>query len=136
MSKIHHIKADSLTPLKDKILVTDLETTGQRLTSGGIIRVSEDMQSFGIRQRWCRVWAVGPEIDYVKPGDWILQPHGEWTVGFDVEINGEMIRLWRINNDKILLVSDEDPREDVALPSVSNHATKTTLITPKGKEWA
>jgi hypothetical protein len=92
-------------------LVTDLDV-GVRRTDGGIIIPDDDMKDRGIRDRWCRVWSVGPEVKDLKAGEWVLVQHGRWTLGMDLEgPDGSSVRLWRIEYpDAALMTSDEDPR--------------------------
>ena len=67
----------------------------------------------GIRPRWARVYAVGPEQKDVSEGEWILLEHGRWTVGQDLtEVEGQPpIRIWLADHDAILAVSAEKPEE-------------------------
>lgn len=106
----NRIVADRLQPIRDKVFVTDMEA-GVRLTTGGIILPDDDMKESGVHPRWAKVYAVGPEVDGLTPGDWILLAHGRWTNGIDLEIGGEAIRVWCIDYpDGVILVADEDPR--------------------------
>jgi hypothetical protein len=72
---------------------------------------SDDGKSEGVRHRWARVWAVGPEQKDIKVGEWILLEHGRWTRGITVEENGEDIIVRRADNKAILIVTDEKPDE-------------------------
>ena len=72
-----------LIPIRDNILITDMEF-GEEKTKGGIIIQSLDGKSEGIKHRWGRVWAIGPEQKDVKVGEWILLEHGRWTTGVNV----------------------------------------------------
>ena len=64
-------QADTITPIHDRVLVTDMEF-GEQKTAGGIIIPGDDGQARGIHPRWCRVLAKGHENneDY-EVGDWI-----------------------------------------------------------------
>jgi len=95
-----------LKPTHDTVIVTDMNFD-QRITSGGIILLSDDKRQEGIRPRWARVIAIGPEQKDVKVGDWILVAHGRWTRG--IEWNDQVIR--KVDNNDILLVSDK-PMQD------------------------
>jgi co-chaperonin GroES (HSP10) len=97
-------------PHRDKVFVTELER-GSRKTAGGIILGDDDMKLHGIRERWGRVYSVGENVTEVKPGDWILIEHGRWSFGFNVEIDGEEVRLWHVDwPEAAILASDDDPR--------------------------
>ena len=104
-----------LTPIHDKVIVTDLER-GEKKTKAGIIMLDDSTVAAGergIRPRWARVYAVGPEQKDVKVGEWILLEHGRWTLGQDLtEKEGEQpIRIWLADHDAILAVSEEMPTE-------------------------
>lgn len=105
------IRATNVRPIRNIVLVTDLDV-GVRRTDGGIIIPDDDMKDRGIRDRWCRVWSVGPEVKDLKAGEWVLVQHGRWTLGMDLEgPDGSSVRLWRIEYpDATLMTSDEDPR--------------------------
>lgn len=107
------IRASSFKPITDMVFVTDLDI-GARKTSGGLILPDDDMKTWGIRDRWAKVWAVGPEVTDLSPGEWIYVSHGRWTQGFDIQLNdGPVIRLWRVEYPEgVLLKSDVDPREE------------------------
>jgi hypothetical protein len=101
-----------LIPIRDHILVEDMHFGEQRTKSGIIIR-SDDGKDHGIKPRWAKVYAVGPEQKHINPGEWVLVEHGRWTRGFNFENeNGLKITLRKVDNKCILLVSDKKP-EDV-----------------------
>lgn len=104
-------KIKSLKPLRNHILVREMNFSGRQLSSG-IILLGDDGTSNGIRPRWCQIYAVGPEQQDVNVGQWILVEHGRWTRGVEVEINGEEFTLRRIDVDAMLMVSDEEPQDD------------------------
>lgn len=53
-------KIKSLIPLKDHVIVTDMNFRGRSLSSG-IILLGDDGTTEGIRPRWAKIYAVGPE---------------------------------------------------------------------------
>ena len=79
---------ESLRPLHDTVILTNLER-GERLSASGIIIPNDDGKDTGIRARWAQVYAVGPEQKDVKVGDWILMQHGRWTHGQDLTLTGQ-----------------------------------------------
>jgi co-chaperonin GroES (HSP10) len=100
----HKIK--KLYPLNDNIIVSDM-TFDQRITSGGIVLLNDDMKSSGIRPRWAKVYAIGPKQQDVKVGQYILISHGRWTRGIKID-DGEGEKVIRkVDNNEILLISDE-----------------------------
>ena len=105
----HVIK--SLRALHDHVIVEEMNFKGRQLTSG-IILAGDNGKSSGIRPRWGRVYAVGPDHKDVVPGQWICVAHGRWTRGLDIEDNDGVKTIRRIDPKDILLVSDEHPGSD------------------------
>ena len=98
-------------PLKDKILVTDMDF-GDVKTASGIIVPGADGKTAGIHPRWGRVWAVGPEQKDVKIGEWILIEHGRWTRKFEIEQeDGSKVRVHGVDNKAIMMSADEKPKD-------------------------
>jgi co-chaperonin GroES (HSP10) len=96
-----------IKPLRDHVLITDMSFEEQRTTLGLVIP-SDDGKSQGIKPRWGRVWAVGPEQKDIKVGEWVLVDHGRWTRGFDIEQeDGTTTTIRRVDINGILLTSDE-----------------------------
>ena len=97
--------AESLRPLRENVIVTNLEK-GERLSANGIIIPDDDGKDTGIRARWAQVYAVGPEQKDVEVGQWILIQHGRWTVGADLKLEGrEKFRFWNEKKKGILGIS-------------------------------
>ena len=106
----HRIRADGFHPLRDNVFVTDLDH-GPKQTRGGLVLLDDNMTERGIRDRWARVWATGPEVTDLSTNDWVLVKHGRWTTGIEMTIGGQPHLVWRIEYpEAVLLVSDEDPR--------------------------
>jgi co-chaperonin GroES (HSP10) len=99
-----------LRPLRNTVLVSDMGFEEQT-TASGIVIQSDDGKSHGVKPRWARVWAIGPEQTEVKLGEWIYIEHGRWTRGVKVEENGEEIVIRRVDTDAILLQADEKPND-------------------------
>ena len=95
-----------LVPVKDTILVYDMEFK-ERLSRGGLIILDDDMKSAGIRPRWAKVYAVGPLVLDVKPGDYIMISHGRWSRGQTIEDDEGEKTIRKVDPNDILLVSDE-----------------------------
>lgn len=104
-------KVSALKPLKDSIIVTDMNFEGRSLSSG-IILMNDNGTTAGIRPRWGQVYAVGPEQKDVIPGQWICVAHGRWTRGLDIEDDEGAKTIRRVDPKDILLVSDEEPGAD------------------------
>ena len=71
----------------DSVIVEDMEFD-VRITQTGLILPNDNGKSSGIRPRWGRVYAVGPEQQDVRVGEWICVAHGRWTRGLDIEDGG------------------------------------------------
>ena len=113
-----------LIPIRDNVLITDMDF-GEQVTKGGIVLPSDDGKNEGIKSRWGRVWAIGPEQEDVKVGEWILLEHGRWTRGVTVvEEDGTEIIIRRADLKAILAVADEKPNEIIyGTHSTIQHAT-------------
>lgn len=103
-----HCTAGTLEPIADHIIIADIESESERVQKG-IIIPSESGEQRGIRPRWARVIAVGPEQDDVEPGQWILVEHGRWTRGAQLD-DDNVYR--KVDPNGMMLVSDSRP-EDV-----------------------
>lgn len=100
MTSVIKVKEFEVTP--DVVYVTDLEGTSQK-TAGGIIIPDDDMKAHGIKARWGKVWRVGCDVDFVSVGEWTLIEHGRWTQAIDLDIDGETVKVWRVENAACLL---------------------------------
>jgi co-chaperonin GroES (HSP10) len=99
-------KVKNILPLGDNIIVSDMSFE-ERISHGGIVLPNDDMKSSGIRPRWAKVYAVGPEQKDIQIGQYILISHGRWTRGIKID-DGEGEKVIRkVDNKDILLVSDE-----------------------------
>ena len=100
-----------LRPIRDHVLVTDMEFSEMR-TESGIYIPSQNGKTSGIRPRWGRVYAVGPEQEDVKVGEWIYVSHGRWTRGITIEEeSGKEIVVHRVDTNDILVSSNEKPND-------------------------
>ena len=104
-------KIGKLIPIKDNVLVRDMNFGGRTLSSG-IVLLGDDATTAGIRPRWARVYAIGPEQKEIEPGQWVYIEHGRWSRGIEVEIDNETFTLRRIDPASIIFVSDEEPPTD------------------------
>ncbi len=106
------INVKSIKPLRDGILVSEM-TFSERLSAGGIFIPSDDKLVQGVRPRWGKVYAVGPEQLDVKVGQWICVTHGRWTRGIKInDATGEHT-IRRVDNNDILLISDEPVVDEI-----------------------
>lgn len=108
MSKV----TGKLKPLRNNVIISDMNFN-ERKTAGGIVLLSDDGKSEGVRHRWGKVWAIGPDQTDVKIGDWILVEHGRWTRGVTiVEEDGSETVVRRVDVNAILMVTDEEPGDN------------------------
>ena len=107
----YKLSATSLEPLRDAVIVSDM-SFDMRQTSAGIVLLNDNGTGLGIRPRWGQVYAVGPEQQDVRVGDWICVAHGRWTRGIEIDDNDVERTIRRIDPADILLVSDEQPQDD------------------------
>lgn len=91
-------------PLRDGILVRNMEF-GEQRTASGLIVMSDDGKTSGIHPRWGEVIAVGNEQHDVQIGQYVLVAHGRWSRGF--ELNGETVRT--VDPNDVLGIQDEAP---------------------------
>ncbi len=107
----HKFNKSQFKPLGEHIIVTDMKFD-ERISKGGIIILNDDMKNHGIRPRWGRIYALGPDYKgELKLDQWILVSHGRWTRGINIEDETGKKALRRVDPNDILLVSDE-PVED------------------------
>ena len=119
---INQIK--SLSVIKDHILVSEMAFKERKLSSG-IVLLNDDGKTSGIRPRWAKVYAVGPEQTEIQVGQWIFVEHGRWSRGIEVEVNDEQLTLRRVDPKSIIFVSDEEPNEDDTISSSVHAEAKT-----------
>ena len=97
--------------IKNRVIATQMEK-GEVKTAGGIVLPDDNGKADGIRARWGKVLSVGPEVKAdIKEGDWICVEHGRWTRPMELREGDEVVTIWGIEEESILLVSDEQPVE-------------------------
>ena len=102
---------NDITPLKKRVLVSDMHF-GETRSKGGIILVDDDGSQSGIHPRWAKVYAIGNKQDDVKVGQWILVAHGRWSRAFKVKKDGVELEVRMIDENDILLVSETEPEQN------------------------
>lgn len=105
------IPIKSLRALNDNVIVTDMQFRDRQLSSG-IILPSDNGRAAGIRPRWGQVYAVGPDQQDVRIGQWVCVAHGRWTRGLDIQDQQGKKIIRRVDPKDILLVSDDMPGSD------------------------
>jgi len=110
-------------PLHDTVIVRDMNFTGRKLSSG-ILLLGDDAKTSGIRPRWAKVYAVGPDQKDVSPGQWVMIEHGRWSRGLEVEVAGEEFTIRRVDPGCIIFVSDDEPDHDDTISSAVQAESK------------
>ena len=99
---------NDIKPLKKRVLVSDMQF-GETTTKGGIILTDDDGSESGIHPRWGKVYAIGDQQDDVSVGQWIMVSHGRWSRGFKVKKKDVELEVRMVDENDILLVSDDEP---------------------------
>jgi len=102
---------NDIKPLKKRVLVSDMHF-GETKTKGGIILTDDDGSESGIHPRWGKVYAIGDQQEDVIVGQWVMVSHGRWSRGFKVKKEGVELEVRMIDENDILLVSDEEPEQN------------------------
>jgi co-chaperonin GroES (HSP10) len=98
-------------PIHADVLVSDMYF-GETKTAGGIIIQSDDAKAHGVKPRWAKVYAKGPENkDPYNVGDWILIDHGRWTRKIKVDDGEKVIEIQKVEVDSILAWQNEAPTD-------------------------
>ena len=102
---------NDITPLKKRVLVSHMHF-GETKSKGGIILVDDDGSADGIHPRWAKVYAIGKEQEDVEVGQWVMVAHGRWSRAFKVKKEGKELEVRMIDENDILLVSQEEPEQN------------------------
>ena len=78
---------------------------GETVTQSGIVIKGNIGTGAGITSRWFQVRAVGSDVNWLTPGQWVLVDNGRWTEHFLFEDE----KHWRIDPKGCSCVSDEKP---------------------------
>jgi co-chaperonin GroES (HSP10) len=101
----HQIK---IRALHDDVIITEMNFDEIKTTSGIILR-SDNGKSHGVRPRWGKVYAIGPEQKDVNVGQWILVEHGRWTRGIKIDDGAGEKVIQKVDVNCIMAVSDQEP---------------------------
>ena len=98
----------TLRPLSNSILFEFLDRTGgaagafsERTRSGLIIPKTQSTQR---KERWGRVLYLGPDVEGVQIGEFILIEPLMWTTHETFE--GQ--KIWKTNSEKVLMVTGDE----------------------------
>lgn len=107
----HRLNKNQIKPILDHIIVDEMKFD-ERISSGGIVLLNDDMKNSGIRPRWAKVYAIGPKQEDVSVGQYVLISHGRWTRGIKIEDETGEKTIRRVDPNDILMVSDEPVQDD------------------------
>ena len=113
-------KIGNLRALGDAVIVSEMNFK-ERFTSGGIVLLSDDGKSDGIRPRWGRVYAIGPDQLDVQVGEWICVAHGRWSRGIEIETETGKFTIRKVDPKDILLSSSTEPEDDTLSTALSGN---------------
>jgi len=122
----HKVEKQQLKALQNTVLVSDM-IFDERISTGGIVLLNDNGKGNGIRPRWGRVYAIGPDQKDVNVGDWVLVAHGRWTRGLDIEDETGKLTIRKIDPKDILLVSDDEECPTVEGISSAVHIDKKEM---------
>ena len=122
----HKVKREQIKALHDDVLVYDM-AFDVRLTNGGIFLLNDNGKVYGIRPRWGRVYATGPEQQDVTVGQWVLVEHGRWTRGLEIEDESGEFTLRKIDPECIMMISDEEECPKLEGVSTAVHIDSKTM---------
>lgn len=110
----------NIRAIQDNIIVTDM-IFGERTipiagTDRSIILRADDGELHGIRPRWAKVYAIGPEQKDIKIGQYVLVAHGRWSRGIKLDDGEKQTTIRRVDPKDVLLVSDEPVVDDNYIP--------------------
>lgn len=111
-----------IKPLHNSILVTEMNFSSRQLSSG-VMLLSDDGKTDGIRPRWAQVYAIGPEQRDICVNQWVLIEHGRWSRGVKVIKDGKEIIIHRADPEAIIFVSDDEP-DNIDTLSTAVHAER------------
>ena len=57
--------------------------------------------------RWGKILVVGPKVQHVKVGDYVLIENLQWTSALHYKEE----KFWKTNESRVMLVSEELPQE-------------------------
>lgn len=126
MFEPHRLDQDQIKAVSDHIIVTDM-AFDVRITRGGIWIPNDNGTGHGIRPRWGRVYAIGPEQKSVKVGQWIMLEHGRWSRGLDIEDETGKRTIRKVDPKCIMLISDDEECPEVEGISTAVHVDKKSM---------
>jgi co-chaperonin GroES (HSP10) len=103
-------QVDGIRALHDHVIVRDMNFGARKLASG-IFLLNDDGKTEGIRPRWARVYAVGPDQQDVKVGQWVFIEHGRWTRKIKINDGNGDKEFQKVEVTSVIAVADERPND-------------------------
>lgn len=126
MSFAFAAKKVKVRALPTDILVTDMDM-GDQVTSGGIVILSDNGKSHGVKPRWAKVYKVGERcVLDVKEGQWVLIEHGRWTRKILIDDGEGEKEFQKVEVKSIIAVADEKPN-DVYIGTEYSHGDSMNI---------
>lgn len=100
------INVNNIKPMRDCVLVSELYESwnNERVLNSGVILAADTFKASSLKARFCKVFAVGDDIDWLEKDQWILVEHGRWTEKISVELDGENRYINKVDPEAILAV--------------------------------
>lgn len=99
-----------IRPLRERV-IAELKGLGGRYTAGGLFIPDENRKDSGIRARWAQVHYIGEGVRDVRIGDYVLVSHGRWSREFEVDHEGQQVKMVMLDNKEILAIHTGTPDE-------------------------
>lgn len=115
----------TIKPLHDSVIVTEMDFSSRQLQSG-VVLLGDDGKTDGIRPRWAKVFAIGPEQKDVVPDQWVLIEHGRWSRGLKINQGGDEFIIRRADPKAIIFVTNEKPT-NLDTISTAVHAERKSI---------
>ena len=123
--KYKQVANGTITPLRDKVIVEEMQF-GMQTTSKGLIILDNDGSNHGIKPRWGKVHAVGPEQKEIEVGQYILIEHGRWTRKITIDDGAGVKEFQKVEVKSIMAVADEKPN-DMYIGQEYSHGSSATF---------
>jgi len=99
--------------IRDNILCINADF-GDYVSEAGLIIKSNIKDSQGITPRWMQVFEIGPEINWLQSGQWVLVEYGRWTESIEMQddrfdTDDNKMDVWKVDPKGCLAVADEKP---------------------------
>jgi len=99
----------TILPLRDKVFIYNMNF-GEEVTSSGLVLQSDNGKGEGVHPRWAQIYAVGPDQQDVKVGEWVMMEHARWTRAVNYkDADGKEFDVHMADLKGMMLISEEKP---------------------------